>query len=66
VDRWDTIGLVGLVLLAGGLALYAPWLGLAVGGALLFAVAVCGAVAAYRQDVRDQVAAALEEKGGER
>lgn len=65
MDRWDTIGLVGLVLLAGGLALFAPWLGLAVAGSLLFAVAVCGALAAQRQEAREQFAAALNEKGGE-
>lgn len=64
MDRWDTIGLVGLVLLAGGLALLAPWLGLAVGGALLFAVAACGALAAHRQDATEQLAAAVLEKNG--
>ncbi|MGW1035017.1 hypothetical protein ACWD4Z_22875 [Streptomyces antibioticus] len=66
MDRWDTIGLVGLVLLGGGLALLAPWLGVAVAGALLVAVAVCGAVAAHRQEVREQLAAAVREKGGDR
>ncbi|MFJ4687065.1 hypothetical protein [Streptomyces sp. NPDC088789] len=65
MDRWDTIGLVGLVMLVGGLALLAPWLGLAAGGGLLFAVAVCGAIAAYRQDARDRFTAAVAEKGGE-
>jgi hypothetical protein len=66
VDRWDVLGLVGLVLLGVGLGVLAPWLGMAVAGLVLFAVAVCGAVAAHRQAVREQLAEVAGQKGGER
>ncbi|MGI5443814.1 hypothetical protein ACQEV4_42680 [Streptomyces shenzhenensis] len=66
MDRWDVLGLVGLVLLGGGLGLLAPWLGLAAAGAVLFTVAVCGALAAHRQEERGLLAAAAVQKGGER
>lgn len=66
MDRWDVLGLVGLLLLGGGLGLLAPWLGVAAAGLVLFSVAVCGAIAARRQAVREQLAAAAAQKGGER
>ncbi|MEU9972337.1 hypothetical protein [Streptomyces sp. NPDC051014] len=65
MDRWDAIGLLGLVLLGGGLALLAPWLGLAAAGLVLFTVAVCGAVAARRAAAREQLVDAATRGGGQ-
>lgn len=65
MDRWDVLGLVGLVLLGGGLGLLAPWLGLAVAGSVLLVLAVCGAVAAARAAARQELAAAAAKEKGE-
>lgn len=48
MDRWDVLGLAGVVLLGAGLYLLAPWLGIAVAGAVLLAVGLAGAIAAER------------------
>lgn len=66
MDRWDVLGLVGLVLLGGGLGLLAPWLGFAAAGAVLLVIGVCGAVAAQRRAGRAALAEAVKAKGGER
>lgn len=66
MDRWDVLGLIGLLLLGGGLGLLAPWLGVAAAGLVLFTVAVCGAVAAHRSAARQELAEAVKEKGGNR
>lgn len=48
MDRWDVLGLLGVLLLGTGLALLAPWLGLAAAGLVLLALAVTGALGAER------------------
>jgi hypothetical protein len=65
VDRWDVLGLAGVLLLGSGLGLLAPWLGIAAAGLVLLTVAVCGAVAAQGAAAREQLAAAVKAKGGE-
>ncbi|WP_435610885.1 hypothetical protein [Streptomyces sp. C10-9-1] len=44
MDRWDVLALLGITLLGAGLALLAPWLGLAVAGAVLLVLGVAGAL----------------------
>ncbi|MFM9634371.1 hypothetical protein ACKI10_43320 [Streptomyces galilaeus] len=44
MDRWDVLGLLGVVLLGVGLCLLAPWLGLSVAGLVLLAIAAAGSV----------------------
>ncbi|NEB00614.1 hypothetical protein [Streptomyces sp. SID13726] len=66
MDRWDVLGLAGVLLLGGGLGLLAPWLGIASAGLVLLTVAVCGAVAAQGAAARERLAKAVEAaKGGE-
>ncbi|WP_405710072.1 hypothetical protein OG264_16045 [Streptomyces xanthophaeus] len=48
MDRWDTLALLGVVLLGTGLALLAPWLGITAAGLVLLAVGLGGAIAAER------------------
>lgn len=48
MDRWDVLGLLGIALLGAGLALLAPWLGVAVAGLALLAVSITGAVITER------------------
>lgn len=54
MDLWDWLALAGIVLLGAGLALLAPWLGLAVTGALLAAAGVVGGNLAERAAQRDR------------
>ena len=67
MDRWDVIGLAGVLLLGSGLGLLAPWLGIAAAGLVLLTVAICGAVAAQGAAAREQLAKAVAatSKGGE-
>jgi hypothetical protein len=65
VDRWDALGLAGVLLLGAGLYLLTPWLGIASAGLVLLAVAVCGAVASQRAAARKQLADAVKSRGGE-
>lgn len=62
LDRWDVLALLGVVLLGAGLALLAPWLGVAVAGLVLLGIGIGGAVIEERAAVRE--AAALEKQGG--
>lgn len=48
MDRWDVLALIGIAGLGVGLGLLAPWLGIAVAGFVLLAVALTGAVIAER------------------
>lgn len=48
MDRWDLLALLGIVCLGGGLALLAPWLGIAVAGLVLLVLGVAGAVSTER------------------
>ncbi|MFB7171096.1 hypothetical protein ACFCYM_09775 [Streptomyces sp. NPDC056254] len=48
MDRWDVLALAGVLLLGAGLYLLAPWLGIAVPGAVLLAVGLGGAISAER------------------
>ncbi|MFE2106648.1 hypothetical protein ACFXAF_12385 [Kitasatospora sp. NPDC059463] len=54
MDLWDWLALAGLALLGAGLALLAPWLGLAVTGALLATAGIVGGTHAERAAQRDQ------------
>ncbi|MFJ9382010.1 hypothetical protein [Streptomyces sp. NPDC101455] len=65
MDRWDVLGLAGVLLLGGGLGLLAPWLGVAAAGLVLLVVAVAGALAGERQAAREQLVKAVKSKGGE-
>ncbi|MFJ5059033.1 hypothetical protein ACIP96_06390 [Streptomyces nigra] len=66
MDRWDVLGLIGVLLLGGGLGLLAPWLGAAAAGLVLLVLAVCGAVGTQRAAAREQLVKAVKQKGGER
>ncbi|WP_158515452.1 hypothetical protein [Kitasatospora sp. MBT63] len=48
MDRWDVLALLGIVLLGTGLALFAPWLGIATAGALCLVAGITGGVLAER------------------
>ncbi|MGW4030757.1 hypothetical protein ACWEFL_15795 [Streptomyces sp. NPDC004838] len=48
MDRWDVLALLGTALLGTGLALLAPWLGIAAAGLVLLALAAAGAAADNR------------------
>lgn len=48
MDRWDVLALIGITGIGVGLGLLAPWLGIAVAGLVLLALAVTGAVIAER------------------
>lgn len=48
MDRWDSLALIGITGIGVGLGLLAPWLGIAVAGLVLLALAVTGAVIAER------------------
>ncbi|MEV7282865.1 hypothetical protein [Streptomyces sp. NPDC093111] len=50
MDRWDVLGLLGIAFLGVGLALLAPWLGVAVAGLALLIVAITGALITERAD----------------
>lgn len=52
MDRWDLLVLVGIALLAAGLYLLAPWLGLATAGLLLTAAGLAGATRAENRAAR--------------
>lgn len=50
MDRYDVLALLGIACLGAGLCLLAPWLGIAVAGAVLLAVGLTGAVIAERAE----------------
>jgi hypothetical protein len=55
MDRWDVLAALGVVLIGLGLALLAPWLGIAVAGVLLLVGGVGGGVLAERAGARAAV-----------
>lgn len=62
LDRWDVITLAGIALLGVGLGLLAPWLGVAVAGAVLLVLGVVGAVGVERTAAAD-AAGGVDERG---
>lgn len=61
MDRWDVITLAGVLLLGMGLALLAPWLGVAAAGLVLLVLGVVGAIGVERTAA--EAAGDVDERG---